>query len=131
MAFSNINIDPNEVLALVPGASLAQVNSAIGTALVLLDQAFRSVSIDYGLLREIALYVAAHITYVASDGASYGQYPVKSEKVMDASISYAVPDQETMGKSLKSTRLGAIALMLDITGKLQSLGAPATMFEAI
>ena len=115
----NIHIDPTEISEMVVGASDSQINRAISTTLAMMANVFSSTSLSLEILDQIGLYLAAHFSSIGME-SSKSAYPIRSERVMDAQITYAVSDTSTA--SFSSTRYGQIAMSLDTSGKLANSG---------
>ena len=127
----DIYIDPNEVARLVPAATVDQINSAIGVAIALMSSIYSSRTPGDLLLTSIGTYLSAHFV-VASSNSSGNAGLVKSEKILDAQITYAISDSLSMSSNnFDTTSFGKIAISLDTTGQLKNIGNKPAFFEAI
>ena len=79
--------------------------------------------------KAIVKYVAAHLMTLAglAVGSSKGQ--VVSEKVGDASVTYANNASAAGGEGLRATTFGQSAIALDASGCLRNLGRAKTMLK--
>lgn len=126
----DIYIDPNSVSALVPTATVEEINSAIGITIALMTSVYSSKSPGDALLTAIGTYLSAHYVVVSGSGGSVGI--IKSEKVLDMQITYAVSDDlSTEQNNFETTSFGKVAISLDTTGLLKNVGSKRAFFEAI
>jgi hypothetical protein len=126
----DIYIDPNAVASLVPSATVEEINSAIGITIALMTSIYSSTSPGFSLLTAIGTYLSAHYVVASSNGGAAGI--VKSEKVLDAQITYAVSDDLSItSNNFETTSFGKIAISLDTTGLLKNTGSKRAFFEAI
>jgi len=126
----DIYIDPNAVAALVPAATVEEINSAIGITIALMTSVYSSTNPGLALLTAIGTYLSAHYIIVSSSGGSVGI--IKSEKVLDTHITYAVSDDLSItANNFETTSFGKIAISLDTTGRLKRIGNTPAFFETI
>ena len=76
-------------------------------------------------LKEIERWFTAHL--IAMSNMDAGARDVDTEGTLDARVTYA----GKTGKGLFATRYGQMAVSLDTTGKLASLGKRALLFKAV
>ncbi len=74
-------------------------------------------------LKDIELYMSAHLVAVSKEGGA-----VIQERVGSSMIQFA---NSAFGKDLESTRFGQMALSLDTTGTLATQAKPKAQFRAI
>lgn len=93
----------------------------ITTANLIVTEELGTSTLSDARLKQIELYLAAHF-------ATLRDPQVKSEKVGDASVTYAV---DSKGKGLETTAYGQTALALDTTGTLMNIDKPKAELKCI
>ena len=95
----------------------SEIESAISTAMVLIEHNLSGENIPSNVLVEITMYLSAHFVALRDDTTR-----IKMEKIGDASVEFQTNESPMDFSSLKSTKWGAVAVSLDPTGILQQLG---------
>ena len=99
----------------------SEVDAYITSANILVTQALGSSGLGTDVLREIERWVAAHML------ASTKTRQATDEKAGTASVKYS----GQYGANLSSTSYGQMALTLDVSGALASLGGKAAFVYAV
>jgi len=108
------------------------VQSFIDDAALVAEQCTSVTSAAEARQKSIVKYVAAHLMYCAglATGASKGS--VVSEKLGDASVSYAAaPASGATASTLGSSSFGRQAILLDASGCLAGLGKPKAFLSLV
>ena len=106
-------------------ASDAQITAAIATVQVMAAKCLAGMP-DDATRDEVTKYLVAHLLTMTVD--SNGAGIAQSSSLGDASDSYNVG---AMGKGLRSSGFGQIAIALDPTGCIARLGNPRATFEKV
>jgi len=114
---AEVNVD--QVRNILVGTQLtdSQIESAIATAMIIIDNEVLLTSNQSNTLVDITLYLSAHFASLRDSSTR-----VSSERIGDAEVTYNVQTNPVSFMDLNSTRWGATAIVLDNSGVLQQLG---------
>ncbi len=117
----SIRVDEHEVQLIVDVPSGEDMSLFIEVASRYVDNVFSTTTLAADQLRDIELYLSAHLATLTIDGGG-----VSLERIGSSSIQYA----QLRGDKLYLTRFGQLAMMLDTTGKLVASSKEKARFRS-
>jgi hypothetical protein len=104
---------------------------ALDTAELIVAEQLASSGMSTDRLDRITVYLAAHFAQFTSESGAGLPGTLRRSKLGDADESYAVPTGSDMESFYRSTRWGQLAIALDTSNKLTSMGALPARFRVI
>jgi len=117
----NQTISPDHVREVInTDLSSSNIESAIATAITLMEDVFSGCALSDNLQMEIMRYLAAHYVSI-KDNSSRGS-SIESEKIGATEVKYS-SDTKTSRKGITTSQWWDTAVSLDGTGRLLSRGS--------
>jgi hypothetical protein len=112
-----------DVLKIYPTAGSADLSGFLATAQAITAEYLTDVGLSSTLQDQVTIYLAAHFAVLGLEGGG-----LQRKKMGEADESYKTPGDKDLG--FKSTRFGQMALILDSSGTLASIGAASSGLSA-